>query len=49
MRKTKETTCCRITYLRVKITIDKNFTIKHHTSVFYGDKHIWYMIRSEEA
>ena len=47
--RTKETTCCRITYLRVKITIDKNFTIKHDTSVFYGNKHICYMTRSEEA
>ena len=25
MRKAKETTCCRITYLRDRITTDKNF------------------------
>ena len=48
MRKAKESTCCRISYIRYKITIDNNFTIKHDTSVFHGSKHIGFMIRSEE-
>ena len=48
MRKAKESTCCGISYLRYKNTIHNNFTIEDDTSVFYGSKHIGYMIRSEE-
>ena len=50
MRKTKETTCCRITRVRYESTIDKNLTIKHDTSVFHCNTYIgyMYMIRSEE-
>ena len=48
MRKAKESTCCRISYIRYKITINNNFTIKHDTSVFHGSNRIGYMRRSEE-